>query len=133
MKRVDTYLDYCNNKISLTKLELEYFYNIVKHIKTTLNIDHDIFNCDHEAINRKNALGCCHTQDFKKFIITIDNYFIHECFTHFVLNDIASTWFLNDGKTIESVICHELAHILQWRHCKRHKLITEELLEKVNK
>jgi len=41
------------------------------------------------------------------------------------------TWELGSVDTLEHVICHELAHIIQWRHCKKHTEITNRLLSKV--
>jgi hypothetical protein len=112
----------------------EYFDQTVSKVLTqigyTMNISITIL--DHETLpgKHKNALGVCHNY-FDNYHITIDQFFVEECYKYFVLNDITGlTWELN-GETLEQVICHELAHTQIWRHGKKHTELTNRLLSKV--
>jgi len=115
--------------------EQEYFNSTVKKVLTqiecTLKINITIL--DHNTLKgqHKNALGICWS-DNNNYYITIDEFFVHECYTYFILDSICSTWELN-GQTLEKVICHELAHIQQWNHCKKHDRIMCELYDMVTK
>jgi hypothetical protein len=114
----------------------EYFDKTVEKvlISNGMNVnDIPIIIFDHEKFNgkSKDALGTCHCiNGDDAFIITIDEFFINECYKYFIL-DTFSTWELN-AETLEYVICHELAHTTQWRHCKKHEKITQKLLSKVS-
>jgi len=122
----------------VTEQELkEYFNQIVEKIllqtKCIENINISI--SDHNKLkNKKNkeALGICWRSTDNSYDITIDKYFVYECYTYFILSDITSTWKLH-GQTLEKVICHELAHVQQWNHCKKHDRIMYELYDKVAK
>lgn len=112
----------------------EYFDSIVEKVLTqigcTININ--ITMLDHETLTNKykNALGICWRSPEDDYHITIDTFFVQECHSYFILDQFWSTWELT-GQTLEKVICHELAHIVQWNHCKKHTTITQELLNKV--
>lgn len=114
--------------------EQEYFNQtvskVLNQIGCTMNIDIEIL--DHSTLKgqHKKALGCCCESD-NKYSITIDEYFVIECFEYFVLNSKTSSWGLV-RKTLEYVICHELAHIQEWRHGKRHTELTNRLLNMVS-
>lgn len=115
----------------------EYFDSTVQKVLTsigcTMQIDISILN--HDTIKGKDseAIGICWRYEENNNItykITIDEFFVDECYSYFIEDKFYSTWELN-GKTLEEVICHELAHIQQWNHCKRHRQITQELLSRV--
>lgn len=66
------------------------------------------------------------TISLENSFITIDNYVIDEC--HRCLVDG-----LHALDEIEEVIAHEMAHFLQFRHCKRHDRLTKEFYDKIKK
>jgi hypothetical protein len=111
--------------------EQEYFDQTVQKTLTQIEctMDINITIMDHSTLKGKSkeSLGICWRNQFDIYHITIDEFFVHECYTYFILDSITSTWELN-GQTLEEVICHELAHIEQWRHCKKHRQITNRLL-----
>lgn len=117
------YTDAYDNITELTEHELTFFYDTVNKVKTALQIECDISNYDHELIKgHKNALGICYTDNFEQFSITIDNYYISECYKGL---DFIS------GQTLEEVICHEIAHMQQWRHGEKHTEVMKEYLSKL--
>jgi len=117
------YTDAYNNITELTEAELQLFNDTVNRIKIALHIECDISNYDHELIKgHTNALGICYTDNFEQFSITIDNYYISECYKGL---DFIS------GQTLEEVICHEIAHMQQWRHGKKHTELMKEYLSKL--
>ena len=119
------YSDLHNNMIELMPEELTYFYDTVNRIKNALKIECNISNYNHDLIGgHKNALGICYTDDFKQFFITVDNYYIHECFIGY---DFLS------GQTLDEVICHEIAHMTVWRHGKKHTELMNKYLEIINR
>jgi hypothetical protein len=85
---------------------------------------------DHDKLKgqAKKAIGIAYTNDN---LITIDNFFVEECYKYFELNDIMSTWELGSHYTLEYVICHEIAHFSEARHGKKHTELTNRLLNKV--
>jgi hypothetical protein len=95
-------------------------------------MDIKITMMNHDTLDRKikEAYGICWRSQENKYHITIDEFFVQECYSYFVLDQYWSTWEIN-GETLEEVICHELAHIRQWNHCKKHREITQELLNSV--
>jgi len=116
------YINYFNEKISMIK-------NIIK-------IDVPIYPADHEQIKgHEKALGICYgykndngKMDVEK--ITIDDYFIEENYEA----EINGKWWMLHfvGQNLVDVVCHEIAHIYEWRHGKKHKEITQCLIELVN-
>lgn len=115
--------------------EQEYFNSTVKKVLLqtghTKDINITILNHNTYEGKHKNSLGICwYYPETNTYKITIDEFFVHECYRYFVLNQFWNTWEL-DEKTLEHVICHELAHLQQWRHCKRHEAITQKLLSMV--
>jgi hypothetical protein len=113
----------------------EYFNSTVQKVLTSIGctMDISITIFDHDIIKSKDkeARGICWKYENNIiYKITIDEFFVDECYSYFIEDKFYSTWELN-GKTLEEVICHELAHIRQWNHCKRHKQITQELLSMV--
>jgi hypothetical protein len=124
------YTDLYDNKLELTQNELNYFYNTVNHIKEKLNIDIEIVNRNHETLKgkEKEAYGICYKSlhDNNDLFITIDNFFIHECYEEKFNNKYNLSF-----ESLEHCICHEIAHIQEWRHGKKHTELTEILYNKV--
>lgn len=114
--------------------EQEYFNQTVQKVLTQIDciMDINITILDHDTLTgkHKNALGICYRDDNDNYQITIDEFFVQECYKYFVLNQYWNTWEL-DGKTLEEIICHELAHVQEWRHGKKHTQLTRELLSMV--
>ena len=112
--------------------EEKYFESTVEKIKAALGVNVEIKMYDHEKLSgkHKKAVGCCHRFSDDTYSITIDEYFVTECYEHFILKSKCSSWGLV-GETLEQVICHEIAHITEWRHGKRHQQLTNELLRRV--
>ena len=133
MEFSNEYLDLWDNPTSLTQEELDFFWAAVGDVKAALGVDVDITNRDHTREmdgQHKEALGIFYTSDPKNpaedCFITIDNYFIHECYMERFHGELNLNF-----ESLEHAICHEIAHMTQFRHCKRHTRITEELYEKV--
>lgn len=112
--------------------EQEYFNNTVNNIKSKLNINITIKIYDHELLDgkHKKAVGCCHKFSDDTYLITIDEYFVTECYEYFVLDKKYSSWGLV-GETLEQVICHEIAHLTEWRHGKKHIALMNKYLEMI--
>lgn len=134
MKFNNKYEDIYGNIVDLTAEELNWFYGIVSKFQMLDEAKGiEITNRNHEELSGKSkeALGVFYTDDQKDknadCFITIDNYFIHEQF-EWVFNGKYNLSF----ETLESVISHEIAHRIQFRHCKRHTRLTAEILEKYN-
>lgn len=129
----NNYRDFRDRPATLTKEELCYFHDTVALIRVVLGVSIPIYNRDHERDmdgKHKNALGIFYTDDPKDpaadCFITIDNFFIHECYEE----KFKGAWNLS-FESLEGAICHEIAHMTQFRHCKRHKALTGELLRRV--
>lgn len=129
----NVYSDLWGNPIELTEEELKYFDSVVIKfhpiMQDYLGVILPIYNRDHDEMDgkHKEALGIFYTNDRENPLtdafITIDNYFIHECFEK-VFNGIDNISF----STLEETISHEIAHGLAVRHGKRHKDLTERIL-----
>lgn len=133
MKAITSYTDYRGRLVELTADELIWFTAIVDKAKKATGYKVPIIPYDHELYvgKSKEALGCCVTTDPKNQLgegvdtyITIDCYFIDECWRHEFNGD-----FLIAGQTLQEVIAHEIAHLTVWRHGKKHNAMTERLLE----
>ncbi len=134
MRFNNRYEDIYGNMVDLTEEELNWFYGIVAKFQMLEEAKGiEIVNRNHEELSGKSreALGQFYTDDPKDekadCFITIDNYFIHEQF-EWVFNGKYNLAF----ETLENVIAHEIAHRFQFRHCKRHKRLTAEILAKYN-
>lgn len=134
MQFTDTYSDLYGNKTALTTEEKEYFLNTVNRIKSSLGVELEITNRDHETAftgKSKEALGIFYTEDpnvpKEDCYITIDNFFIHECYMADTKGELNLSF-----QTLEEVICHELAHRDKFRHGKGHRKLTNELLSRVS-
>ena len=128
------YLDLYNNPTSLTEAELHWFLNICNDCIKATGINIPVECADHSTEYKgkaKEALGMCHAGNPNNPLdgdckITIDNYFIHECYEELFNNGHNLTF-----ETLEHVIAHEFAHGFQWRHCKRHTQLTEEIYRRI--
>jgi len=115
----------------------EYFTKTVQKVLTSIGctMEIPITILDHETLKGKDrqALGLCWKDEVNNtYNITIDEFFVKECYLYFELNSIVGmTWELGSGDTLEKVICHELAHVGHWRHGKKHTELTNKLLSKV--
>jgi len=115
----------------------EYFNNTVQKVLSSIGctMEIPITILDHETLKGKDkyALGLCWKDEVNNtYNITIDEFFVKECYLYFELNSIVGlTWELGSGDTLEHVICHELAHVEYWRHSKKHTELTNRLLAKV--
>jgi len=111
----------------------EYFTNTVQKVISSIGctMQVNIIMLDHDTLKgkAKRALGIYWNDEINT--ITINEYFVEECYTYFELDSIISTWELGSGYTLEHVICHELAHIEYLRHGKKHTELTNRLLSKV--
>ncbi|QVK19731.1 hypothetical protein KHQ81_15910 (plasmid) [Mycoplasmatota bacterium] len=120
----------------LSDNEKDYFNSIVKFIKQKINVNIPIIPYDHDLLQGKSkeALGCSWSKD--KIIvdkITIDEYFIQECYGDYMYRLGYKSFVPKvEEKSIEEVICHEIAHMSYWRHGKKHRELTRELIMLVN-
>lgn len=133
MKAITTYTDYKDRPAELTADELSWFAEIVAKARQATGCTVPIIPYDHDLYRGKSreALGTCTTTDPENQLgegvetwITIDCYFIDECWRHEFKGD-----FLIAGETLEEVIAHEIAHLTVWRHGKKHSAQTAKLLE----
>lgn len=129
-----SYFDLDDKPCELTVDEVGFFDYTVSIVKKALSVDIPIYPCNHEREYKgnksKNALGIFYTSDpdnpKKDCFITIDNFFIHECY-----EEMYHGAFNLNFQSLEEVICHEIAHSEKFRHCKTHERITNELLKRV--
>lgn len=118
---------YNNNK--LTEGEYKYFLNTVSYIKDVLNIEIEIGIADHTKIKgHEKAVGLAYSTTGRAkdmFKITIDIDFIKFCYElNFVFNV--------EDRELEETICHEIAHMKQFRHTKKHQELTNKYIRFVN-
>lgn len=115
--------------MALTATEEAYFQETLSRIKYSVNFWVPVEVMDHEILKgrHKNALGICWAEDDGNgkpdpFKITIDEYFIHECYA--TLNE---PYMKVIPETLEEVIAHEIAHLRCWRHGKKHTELTKHI------
>ena len=130
-----SYFDLYDNLTELKEDELSWFLQICEFCKAATGIYIPIECEDHSVRSGKSkeALGILHTDNPNTPLngdtfITIDSLFIHECYEE-VFEQKLNLSFEN----LEHVIAHEFAHCYQWRHCKKHAKITEEIYQKIKK
>ena len=130
VRSITTYLDYKDRPTELTEEELTWFYAVVQTAQMATGCDVPIIPYDHDLYRgrSKDALGSCCTCDpdhplnaDAETYITIDCYFIDECFKHEFRGA-----FLIGGEDLIDVVAHELAHCFVWRHGKKHSAKTTE-------
>ena len=136
MEATITYSDCWDRPAELTPDELSWFYKTVEIARQATGCTVPIIPYDHDLFHGKhrNALGCCITKNpgaplstDADTTITIDCYFIDECYRHEFNGD-----FLIAGQTLQEVIAHEIAHLTVWRHGKKHNALSLELLHKID-
>lgn len=120
------YYDYYGNAISLTVDEIKYFNEAVNTALSATGINIPVYSGNFEELkgDLPNALGihwksCDGSEEF----ITIDTFFIHECYKAEV-----EGWYNLNNETLIGCICHELAHIKYSRHTKYHAALTAEYI-----
>ena len=132
---ITTYTDYKDRPTALTEEELAWFHQAVDQAKKATGCPVDIVAWDHEQCpnEAQNALGLTWTEDPKNTLgdgvdtyITIDCYFIDECWRHEFQGD-----YLIAGENLLHVIAHEIAHLSVWRHGKKHTALTEQLYQRI--
>ena len=115
--------------MALTAAEEAYFQKTLSRIKYSVNFWVPVEVMDHETLKgwHKNALGICWAEDDgngkpEPFKITIDEYFIHECYA--TLNE---SYMKVEPEPLEEVIAHEIAHLRYRRHGKKHTELTQHI------
>lgn len=124
------YTDYKNRVCYLTNEELTYFKNSVEKVLSAVGVSIPVYTYNHEILpdTRSNALGIHwkHTENKDEFI-TIDNFFIHECYG----TEFEGKYNIT-GETLVSVLCHELAHMKYRNHNKYHAALTAKYIAMIN-
>ena len=120
---------------TLTEEEVKFFNDTVARIKYSVNVRVPIEPMNHEQLTgtSKEALGICWAEDNGDgkpvpVRITIDEFFIHECFVA-----LEKPYMKLEPDTLEQVIAHEIAHLYQWRHGKKHTELTERICRLIEK
>lgn len=120
---------------TLTEEEVKFFNDTVARIKYSVNVRVPIEPMNHEQLTgtNKEALGICWAEDDgtgkpTPFRITIDEFFIHECFVA-----LEKPYMKIEPETLEQVIAHEIAHLHVWRHGKKHTELTERICRLIEK
>lgn len=120
---------------TLTEEEVKFFNDTVAKVKYSVNVRVPIEPMDHEQLTGKSkeALGVCWAEydeagKLVPFRITIDEFFIHECFVA-----LEKPYMKIEPQTLEQVIAHEIAHLHQWRHGKKHTALTEHICRLIEK
>lgn len=120
---------------ALTEEEVKFFNDTVARIKYSVNVRVPIEPMNHEQLTGRNkeALGICWAEDDgtgkpTPFRITIDEFFIHECFVA-----LEKPYMKIEPETLEQVIAHEIAHLHVWRHGKKHTELTQRICRLIEK
>jgi hypothetical protein len=112
--------------------EQNYFNNIVNSITENLDVKIPIIAYDHDLLKGegKEALGCAWSENegVSVYKITIDEFFIQECYNDYLWNNKLGGYPKLVKETLEETVCHEIAHIMHWRHGKKHRELTNRLL-----
>ena len=128
------YSEWNGKEVALTEEELVWFHSVADKCKAATGCTIPITAFNNELCfdrDGKEALGTCWTDNPDNPLdgettITVDTWFIHEKYR----NKIGELPMLTDA-TLESVICHEIAHLYVWEHGEDHDRKTQELLEMV--
>lgn len=130
----NVYSDFYDRPVELTEAELNYFHSVAGKfnpiMEDYLGVVLPIYNRNHDEMQgkHKDALGIFYTDDKENLLadafITIDNFFIHECYES-VFNNFPNIAF----STLEETIAHEIAHGLVFRHGKKHRELTQMILK----
>lgn len=123
------------SETTLTEEEVKFFNDTVARIKYSVNVNVPIEPMNHEQLTgtNKEALGICWALDDgtgkpAPYRITIDEFFIHECFLA-----LEKPYMKIEPETLEQVIAHEIAHLHIWRHGKKHTELTERICRLIEK
>lgn len=123
------YSDMCGRPAMLTDDEIRFFDEAVRKVLAATGLQIEVETQNHEKLDGKfgDAIGIHWKSDDDEFI-TIDTEFIHDMYT--VEHD--DKWYLSalyDHETLESVICHELAHMKYRNHTKYHADLTAKYIQ----
>lgn len=123
------YFDIWNNPATLTDAEQAYFHQTVALVKNAIGVEIPIYMFNQEILpgSAANALGIHWiNENTKNEFITVDNYFIHECYEA-AFHDA----FMLGTENLISVLCHEIAHMRYQRHTKYHANLTKKYITQV--
>lgn len=123
------YFDIRNNPAALTDAEQAYFQENVALVKNALGVEIPVYMFNQEILpgSAANALGIhWMNANSKDEFITVDNYFIHECY-----EAAFHGAFLLEEENLVSVLCHEIAHMRYQRHTKYHANLTKKYISQV--
>lgn len=127
------WIDLNGSDVELTEDELTWFESLVSRCKAATGCTCDIIPYNHEKYVgiSSEALGCCITDNDLDPLngnshITIDTYYIHECYGVEVNGDYAI-----EPKSMVETIAHEIAHLYVWSHGAEHDAKMAELLEMI--
>ena len=117
--------------------EQQYFNEVLNSITNNLDVRIPIISYDHEKLTgeSKKALGCAWSENegVSVYQITIDEFFIQECYNNSLWNQRKGGYPKLVKESLEEVVCHEIAHMMHWRHGKKHTELTNRLLSDYNK
>lgn len=104
--------------------EQKYFDEVIEAITKDLNIRIPIISYDHDKLTGKGkeALGCAWSENdgVSVYQITIDE-FLFKIITMIYYWNPTKRWIPKLVKeSLEEVVCHEIAHMMHWRHGKKH-------------
>ena len=118
------YTDCYYKPTALTSEEQKFFQDTVSKVLSATDIQIPVYMCDHEKFpGYEDPLGMHWKNADGDEFITIDNYFIHECY------EVAFNGAYNiENEDLVSVLCHELAHIRYQRHSRYHEELTEKYI-----
>lgn len=122
------YYDIRNNPAALTDAEQSYFWETVAKVLLTVGISIPVYMADHEQLPQScaDALGIHWKNDDGDEFISIDCYFIHDCY-EVAFNGAHNVF----DESLVSVLCHELAHVRYRRHSKYHTSLTAKYISQV--
>ena len=124
-----TYRDMRKDPAALTENEQAWFRATVAQVKRALDVEIPVYMCDQERLpgSCADALGIHWVSaDGMDEFITVDNYFIHECYEA----AFHGAHMLGDENLV-SVLCHEIAHMRYQRHTKYHAALTQKYIRAV--
>ncbi len=120
------YSDVYGRPAMLTEDEIDFFNAAVSKVLDATGLTIEIETQNHEMLDGKcgSAMGI-HWKSADDEFITIDTEFVHDMY----MVEHGDKWYLStlyDHETLESVICHELAHIRYRNHTKYHAELTAQ-------
>ena len=120
------YSDVCGCPAMLTDDEIRFFEAAVRKVLAATGLKIEIETQNHEMLDGKcgSAMGI-HWKSADDEFITIDTEFVHDMY----MVEHGDKWYLSllyDHETLESVICHELAHMRYRNHTKYHAELTAQ-------